>query len=979
MVSSTFADLREHRAALMSAIQGQHLHAVAMETDSARPFTLIESSIEKVRDSAAYIAIIGRRYGSVPECAENPDGLSLTHLEFREAVRLGRPILVFIMSADHLLAESGFEFDPGKRAKLDAFREEAKFAGGDVHQVYKEFNDLASFATAATQSIAELRQMLEVAEPAPVDESDIPAAPALYSRPRYLGSHSFVGREAQLATLSDWARPSGQHAVLLFEAIGGSGKSILTWEWTTRHAPGVRGDWAGRFWYSFYESGAVMSDFCRHALAYMTGKPLTAFRNRNQHELTELLIQQLETNPWLLVLDGLERVLVAYHRLDAAQVPDEQAGDSDEIGSRDPCSAITPQDDDLLRRLAGATPSRILVTSRLVPRVLVNQASQAIPGVLHERLPGLRPTDAEALLRSCGVTGDSTTMRSFLQRHCDCHPLVTGIVAGLVNDYLPARGDFDEWSADQTLDVGDLDLVQKRNHILHTAVSAVEGESRELLSVLALLAESVDYSTLSALNESSDLTRTVRDLERRGLLQYDRQTARYDLHPVVRAVVASGLGPSDRQEIGERLVDHFASRPGVRYDDVTSVDELKDVLALIRSLLQTGRIREASLVYSVDLDAVLRYRFETAAERLTLLRPFFGADWSSPSPELVHPSRFLNYAGDALQKLGDNQQALSLFKAAVRLALGESDQAGVVVNLVNVSVMLDVLDHFAASRRLTWLCIEFAELEVDQDYSYMVISSACRWLYSAGQVEEAERMRRDLQQVGAGFYGTRLRCEAALNYAHFRFSQGALTAEELTRLEATGRSQRLHWIIRGVHRLRGFWLADQNEWRQAAAELAEAVLMARQVGIYDPEAEAWLALAQFHLGQLEAPAEHAVRLASGQNPDHLPLARLWFAIGDAGRAEKHALAAYRRAWADGEPYVRRFDLELAKKILVGLGVEIPVLPPYDPSRDREFEWEVDVRAFIARLREETAGLPPVRARSRQTVRRGTGSQVGGQG
>jgi hypothetical protein len=38
----------------------------------------------------------------------------------------------------------------------------------------------------------------------------------------------------------------------LFDAIGGSGKSMLTWEWTTEHATQVRADWAGRFWYSFY-------------------------------------------------------------------------------------------------------------------------------------------------------------------------------------------------------------------------------------------------------------------------------------------------------------------------------------------------------------------------------------------------------------------------------------------------------------------------------------------------------------------------------------------------------------------------------------------------------------------------------------------------------------------------------------------------------------------------------------------------------
>ena len=55
----------------------------------------------------------------------------------------------------------------------------------------------------------------------------------------------------------------------MFEAIGGSGKSMLTWEWVTNHATDVRKDWAGRFWYSFYEKGALMADFCesKEALA----------------------------------------------------------------------------------------------------------------------------------------------------------------------------------------------------------------------------------------------------------------------------------------------------------------------------------------------------------------------------------------------------------------------------------------------------------------------------------------------------------------------------------------------------------------------------------------------------------------------------------------------------------------------------------------------------------------------------------------
>jgi hypothetical protein len=71
----------------MNAISGQGMHPVAMEQDAALPAgTVIDSSLAKVRAAAAYVGVISRRYGQVPEDDEwNPERLSLTELEFREA------------------------------------------------------------------------------------------------------------------------------------------------------------------------------------------------------------------------------------------------------------------------------------------------------------------------------------------------------------------------------------------------------------------------------------------------------------------------------------------------------------------------------------------------------------------------------------------------------------------------------------------------------------------------------------------------------------------------------------------------------------------------------------------------------------------------------------------------------------------------------------------------------------------------------
>lgn len=330
MVSSTFTDLKAHRLALIDVIDRQALKPLAMEQDSARADgDVIDSSLQKVRDAAAYIGVISGKYGQVPLCPRrNPDNLSITELEFAEALRLGRPILIFVMHKTHQRGEDDFELDADKRAKLNAFRERARQS-----RIYAEFTSPEDFCLKATQSVAELRRHLEdaapVAQPAAAASPlpTTPRPPELCAEPPYIGSHQFVGRRAQLDELNDWAAAAEQHPVLLYEAIGGSGKSMLTWHWlgSAGRVPGVRADWAGRFWYSFYERGAVMADFCRRALAYMTGQPLHELNKLRTPQLADQLLAQLRARPWLLVLDGLERVLVAYHRADAAQLSDEAA------------------------------------------------------------------------------------------------------------------------------------------------------------------------------------------------------------------------------------------------------------------------------------------------------------------------------------------------------------------------------------------------------------------------------------------------------------------------------------------------------------------------------------------------------------------------------------------------------------------------------------------------------------------------------
>jgi Domain of unknown function (DUF4062) len=1037
MVSSTFTDLIQHRKALIKAIDRQELKAVVMENDSARPAVdVIDSSLEMVRKAAAYVSVISHKYGQIPECPErNPAGLSLTELEFNEARRLGRAVLLFIMGPHHPVEAGDVETDPGKMAKLAAFRESAKRMRADsaVHRVYSVFNNLHGFEVAATQSVAELRRYLDhQGEPSPeqpeggvkTGPDPIPTPPAFYPEPPYIGSHQFVGRAAQLETLSDWASAADPHPVLLFEAIGGTGKSMLTWEWTTQHATKVRADWAGRFWYSFYEKGAVMADFCRHALAYITKRPLEDFRKKKTLELSELLLHQLQARPWLFVLDGLERVLVAYHRYDAAQLADEKAGTTDQIAQRDPCAAIRPEDDELLRAFASVAPSKLLLTSRLIPRVLLNAASQPIPGVFHERLPGLRPADAEELLRSCGITGTSQDIQSYLKSHCDCHPLVTGALAGLINDYLPDRGHFDAWKADRTggaaLNLADLDLVQKRNHILRAAIDALPEKSRQLLSTLALLSEAVDYPTLAALNPHlppepeeveepekpedrwrwasksddekaqarqayeidlqlrrgyeqavaarlqsaaynaapNELKETVRDLERRGLLQYDAWAKRYDLHPVVRGIAAGGLRQEEKEGYGQRVVDHFSQQSHSPYEEAETLDDVSDGLHIVRTLIQMGRHQEAFSAFQGDLSGALLFNLQAYTIVLSLIRPFFPNGWGE-LPEGLNKSAasyLANDAGYSLQDIGETTNALAAYGTSIEASLSEAKWTDVRTQVSNISTLLREQNRIAAMERSGILSLDLATLINDQDNLFGARLLRFSQLAETGRGPDADEMWKLLDPMGRNWLRAIYRSGTAeLVFANFRFRQGDLSEEHLLNAESLAKPGRDRQVICDLHGLRGEWQLEQGHWEAAANSLHEAVRMAREVEMNDPSAETQLALANFHLGRLPEPRSEAEQLSRAKHAAHGDLAALWLAIGDHDQAKKHALAAYEWAWADGEPYVHRYGLNKARALLEKLGAEIPKLPPYDPAKDEKLPWEEKVAATIERLRAEQSG------------------------
>ena len=99
-ISSTTRDLAQHRGKVMDVLRQMGHQPVASESFPASSVAPVETCLQKVRECDLFIGIIAWRYGYVPEGPENPEWLSLSQLEYREAKLKGIPLLMFLLNPD---------------------------------------------------------------------------------------------------------------------------------------------------------------------------------------------------------------------------------------------------------------------------------------------------------------------------------------------------------------------------------------------------------------------------------------------------------------------------------------------------------------------------------------------------------------------------------------------------------------------------------------------------------------------------------------------------------------------------------------------------------------------------------------------------------------------------------------------------------------------------------------------------------------
>jgi hypothetical protein len=288
MISSTARDLPEHRERVMHAcLRMGMFYPEMMEHLSAANATAAEISRKMVEKAGLYLGVFGSRYGYVPAGSN----ISVTEIEYNRAVERDIPRLIFLMHDEHPVKQADVETGEGAE-RLKVLKERLK-----TDRVVGFFKSPDELLALVIQSLSELR---EADLTAFHYVSDIPAPPEEYIAHPYtlLQTRNLIGRQKELKVLSDWISgnefeineqkaPPESVRIMNVVAIGGMGKSALTWKWFNDIAPQEMKKLEGRMWWSFYESDATFENFVIRALAYVS--------NRSIQEVTKILAPERQT------------------------------------------------------------------------------------------------------------------------------------------------------------------------------------------------------------------------------------------------------------------------------------------------------------------------------------------------------------------------------------------------------------------------------------------------------------------------------------------------------------------------------------------------------------------------------------------------------------------------------------------------------------------------------------------------------------
>ncbi|HYP26238.1 MAG TPA: DUF4062 domain-containing protein [Blastocatellia bacterium] len=968
IVSSTALDLPEHRKEVMDACARQGMLALMMEHLPASDSQAIEISLKLVDEADIYVGVFAHRYGYVPE-QDNPQGISITEMEYDRAVERGMPRLIFLIDKDHAIKIGDVEMGEGA-AKLNAFKD--RLRTGNIVNHFKSPVDLRAHVI---NSLSRHRQPDLMAFHY---VSDIPEPPESYIAHPYtlLQTHRLVGRQQELSLLTDWVTKRQDSIywtrIMNIVAIGGMGKSALTWKWFNDIAPHEMNPLAGRMWWSFYESDATFENFVTRALAYATRRPLEEVQRIPKPEREDQLLRALDQKPFLLVLDGLERILIAYARMDAAHLSDDdfdketanfvakayglpESAAQSFTGEHRLRKTADPRAGSFLRKLANVRASRILVSTRLYPADLQTVTGEPSHGCFAIFLPGLADNDALDLWRSFNVSGARESLIPLFNQF-EKHPLLIQALASEVAKYRRAPGDYERWQRDHPdFNPFSLPLVNVKSHVVDFALRGVDDKARQVLHTIAAFRMPASYDTLAAVlcegnpcADERELDAILVELEDRGLIGWDKRANRYDLHPIVRGVVWSRLGEDTRHDVYTTLHTHFEAFPKIDdWKKVGSLEDLTSAIELYSTLIGLGRYDDAFVVFLDQLDEAMFYRLSASRQRVELLEMLLpdGLDQLPRLSKAANQSNTLHMLALGYRFSGQPGRAVPLYRRANTMDAEMNDNDNLSVGLAELAYTLRLYGALYESDSAACRALIIGVGHGDRFNEAACLDLIGSALATQGlenesnsALQRALRIRiAQLDDQGEGVTNFYL-AQRALWFGEF--ATALLFANRAWELADV---QKLEGDFIYAARVQGEAALGLNNFATADERLHHALTRARAVNLVEEELPALIALAELRRRQDDLKAARELLDDVWEPAERGPyvlfhadafnaLAQIERDASNLSEAIEAATKAYRLAWCDGPPFAYHWGLEKARKHLRELGAPEPDMPPFDQSK-----------------------------------------------
>ncbi len=720
---------------------------------------------------------------------------------------------------------------------------------------------------------------------------------------------NFTGRQEERSLLSEWLEKDPT-PMLVLVGIGGIGKSALAWYWLNEDSSRRSGKFDGVIWWSFYDRESSFERFLEDSISYVSRRKINPKQIESTWDKMQTLFNIFHKSDFLLILDGLERVLRAYAGLGSPYQGDAIKEDE----KQDFRACIDPNVAKLLQWLSAGYPqTKTLITTRLFPKEL-----DEIAGCRRLELKSMDKEDAVVFFQAQGIEGT----RAEIQAACEpygYHPLCLRLLSGVIREHPEYPGDIAKWREYNPI----AELKPREHHILQIAYNSLDPDEQGFLNKIAAFRSPMGYDAIAIFNTFSSkeaFNRVLQELIYRGLLLFDKEHHKYDLHPIVRSYCYDRL--RNKERIHTQLRDYFARIPTP--ETVESVDDLSSVIELFHHTIGSGRYDEAWILFRVRLQDALYIELGAFHKIVELLQGFF-PDGETQLPRLKSEgvqSSVLSLLAISYSYLGQPQYALPLFQTIAKMEEKRGNKKGLAIslgNLANVAQLpLGYLEVAEANlRRAIELDMEIKEKN-EEAFDRRELGRLLAYL---GRNEESDR---------------ELIVALKLRNSHDRAFQGsvcayrtlnALLKDDLAcALKFATKAHKLAHIYFDI--IRADWLLGaahcaKGNLDEAELHLNEALRRSRNINLLEFEPDILLELAKLHHARehheeaLEL-ANEALKIANRckyrlkQADIHNFSVKLCLAQNNWTDAQKHAETAKEKAECDYKPALDKANRLLAQ-------------------------------------------------------------------